>query len=526
MSQTDDQYAIDRLIADAKANPIAFYNPRPTVRKFHLDGHRARFLFGGKQSSKSYGVTAEVTMSITGIESIHTPGALKKFRPPPLHWRHWCEDLTRVAVGILYPIYRKLIPEAMLDRRRGRNLPGFNTQTNTLHLTNGSSVQFMSYEMPDMKGESATLDGVAFDEPSPEKLYESQYMRILARAGKMIGAMTLDERRASYPIAWMDRRIRRRGDGSHVAWWRVPTMENIEALMREAPTPEAAAGIWSAFEDATASFSDAERKVVLEGLGGWAAGLVFPDFDEHVQAAYDKLGPADVVELARKGYGVIRCGLDAGLDDPTAMLWTYTHGQHALGSLDLAEGDHLVYREYKMRGMNYTQHAARLAFLSKDDPIQGVWASPDLWNRDPNGGPVEGHSFFDAFKKVGIPVRRGSKHKRVRNERLAEWMRVRAHPPWSRLRFLKSKCQEAVDEWYGYSFKPEQRRTGKRPDEEQDTNDHLIECAGYWAMSFPETRRHAPKRAQALPCHPVTGMPMANYVDLGSLVHALSGARR
>lgn len=505
-----------------KANPIAYYRPRPTAKLFHLDcDHRTRFLFGGKQATKSFSECSEVSMSTTGIESIHTPGALKKFRPPPVHWRHWCEDLTRVAVGVLYPIYRKLIPPAMLDRRRGRNMPGLNTGTNTLHLTNGSTVQFMSYEMPDMKGESATLDGVAFDEPPPEKLYESQYLRIMIRGGQMIGAMTLDERRASHPIAWIDRRIRRRGDGPHVNWWIVKTEENIRALMEEAPTPVEAQRIWDAFEDAKASMSEEERKIVLEGLGGWAVGLIFPGFDEAVQAAYDKLGPDDVVNLARKGYGIIRCGLDAGLDDPTAMLWIYTHGQHALGSLDLAEGDHLVYREYKVRGMRYDQHAARLAYLSKDDPIQGLWASPDLWNRDKNGGPVEGHSFFKAFKAVGIPVRKGSKHKRVRNGRLGEWLKVRPHPPWPRLRFLKGKCPEAVDEWYGFSWKPEHKRTGKRPDEAQDTNDHLIECAGYWAMSFPETRRRAPMRVQALPRHPITNMPMANYVDLRTLTDAL-----
>jgi hypothetical protein len=104
-------------------------------------------------------------------------------------------------------------------------------------------------------------------------------------------------------------------------------------------------------------------------------------------------------------------------------------------------------------------------------------------------------------------------------------MRVRPYPPWPRLRFLKNKCQENVDECYGYSFKPEQRRTGKRPDEAQDTNDHLIECLGYWAMSFPETRRHAQRRVQTLPCHEITGVPMANYVDLGTLVRAIAGGR-
>ena len=62
---TDKQYAINALLADIEATPIAFYRPRPTVKKFHADDeHRTRFLFGGKQSSKSYGVTAEVSMAI------------------------------------------------------------------------------------------------------------------------------------------------------------------------------------------------------------------------------------------------------------------------------------------------------------------------------------------------------------------------------------------------------------------------------------------------------------------------------
>ena len=45
-------------------------------------------------------------------------------------------------------------------------------------------------------------------------------------------------------------------------------------------------------------------------------------------------------------------------------------------------------------------------------------------------------------------------------------------------------------------------------------------------MSFPETRRRAASRARALPVHPVTGMPMANYVDVRTLVRALEGALR
>jgi len=235
--RSDVDYARAELAAEIEANPLAFYKPRPTLKQFHMDlKHKTRFIFGGKQAGKTVGECGEVSMSVTGIESVHTPGALSKFRPPPQHWRHWCEDLTRVAKGVLLPVYLKYIPHEMLDTRRGQGIPGFNVQDGTLYLTNGSTVQFLSYEMAAMKGESVTLDGVAFDEPPPESLYESQYLRILVRGGHMIGAMTLDERRASSNIRWIDKRIRRRQDGPHVNWFRLSTLENINALIAEAPT--------------------------------------------------------------------------------------------------------------------------------------------------------------------------------------------------------------------------------------------------------------------------------------------------
>lgn len=520
MSTRASEFARREFLEALADAPIRAYKPRPTALNFHLDcDHTTRFLFGGKQSTKSYSVTAEIAMATTGLESIHTPGALAKFRPPPQHWRVWCEDLTRVAVNILYPIYRKLIPDDMLSER-GRAMPGYSKENNTLYLTNDSSIQFLSYEMAQMKGESATLDGVAFDEPPPQKLYDSQYMRLLVRGGHMIGAMTLDEKRASHAIGWIDRRIRRKGDGPHVAWWTIPTIENIRALMEEAPTEEDAARIWNAYQTAYRSLSEQERAVVFEGKGGWAIGLVFPMFNEDIHASYDLLAPQEVVTLARKGYGEIRCGLDPGMDDPTAMIWVYTHGKHPLPSYQLAHGDHLVYREYKVRGLNYVQHAARLAYLCEGEPIRGIWADPMLWARDKGGGPVEGKPFLDVFRKLNIPVRRGNRNKRVGHTRIGEWLKAREQPPWPRIRMLKNQCPEAVDEFYGYSWKPENDRTGKRPDETIDYNDHLMDDFRYWGMSWPGAPRK-PRRVQPLPRHPITGVPLPNFVDVRRLQDAL-----
>ena len=52
---------------------------------------------------------------------------------------------VRGARGVLLPIYLRLIPRDMLDLTNGGD--GFNRETATLKLKNGSFVQFMTYEM-------------------------------------------------------------------------------------------------------------------------------------------------------------------------------------------------------------------------------------------------------------------------------------------------------------------------------------------------------------------------------------------
>ena len=518
---TRQERALAKLAQQVRDYPILFYKPRPTPLKFHMDcKHTARFLFGGKQSSKTYSTEAEVAMPMTGIESIHTPGALRKFHKPPFRVRIWVEDLKRVTEGVILPILWQLIPPSMLDTSRGRNR-GYSSDKGTFYLTNGSWAQFLSYEMKAMKGESATVDMVVFDEPPPEHLYESQYHRILARGGHMIGAMTLDERRARHNIRWIDRRVRRRADGPHIMSWRVTTIENVKAMIEEAATPEEAERIRQGFENICRTLSAEEQAVSLEGLGGWLSGLVFPDFNEEVNAGYDKLGPEDFVALARKGYGFIRCGLDAGMDCPTAMSWWYTN-RVPIPSLDLAEGDHVCFREYKVRGLRYPQHAERLAGLCKGMPIQGIWADTSLWNRDKNGGPPEGRAFFVAFKSI-CPIRRGNKNKRIGHNRLGQWLAPRpTYPEWPRMRFLAGRSKEHVNEYFMYSWAPPNRRTGQSPDETVDVDDDLIDGNRYWALGFPGVPELRKKGAVfALGRSPTTAVPVSTLVSVERALHAL-----
>lgn len=498
-----------RLNADKKRCPIAYYEPRPSVVPFHADcEHTVRFVSGGKQSTKTYSNVAEDSMALTGIESIHCPGALKKFHPPPWHSRHWCEDLVKAGMGVLLPIYQKLLPPELLVKRPGQRIPGFFRDSWKLELTNGSTVQFMSYGMDPMKGESATLDGIIYDEPPPESLYVRQYMRILARGGLMWGGMTLDERVAVGRVRWIERRIRRQGDGPHVICYQASTLENVLAMAEERGGEEEVEKVQRRIDDAKRVMTEDDFSVNFLG-GVYLRRLVYPEFRPEIHAAYDLASPEELVGLAQRGHGEIWCGLDYGMRDPTAVVWWYFNVTPE-PSLELAEGDIIQFREYKRGNTKLHAHIAALKLLSRGEPIRGWAAAPDLWNEDSQGRATDAATMIEA----GItPLMKGSKNKVAGLQTVAKLLEVPpkgSYPQWPRLRICKNKCPETVEEYLGYSVVPENERTGKGGDKTVDVNDHLMDASRYLAVGRPVTMRV--RQPMPSPVDPMTGIPLSVFV--------------
>jgi len=418
------------------------------------------------------------------------------------------------------------LPPALLDESKGTR--GFNKGDSTLHLTNGSWVQFLSYSMPAMKGESAAIDIVAFDEPPTEGIYDSQYARLATRGGHMIGAMTLDEQRATHGIQWVGRRIVRRenADGTEadwVEWWRCPTWANFKAMIAEAPTAIEAERIQRGYDNWRAGLTEQERAVVLDGYGGYLTGLVYPDFRESTHASYGLVPPKDFAVLVRKGYGEIRCGLDYGLNHPTAMVWVYRHKKPAIPSLQLAEGDCIVYRVYKQGGYRIKQNIARVRHLSTDaderlEPVLAVWADESIWSDDGKEGLNVGQTFVRDLRPW--PVRRQSfRRKKAGHERIRAMLAEREGAvPWPQLRFCKGVCKPLVMEMYEYHYKPESQRTGKSPDETNDLHDDAVDALRYALTSIPVARTRQSLHLPGAPRHPITGVPLSNHVPLERLI--------
>jgi phage terminase large subunit-like protein len=135
---------------------------------FHRCTARTRAIFGGNRSSKTYTGAAEATWYATGTHPY-------KNVPIPNYGRICCTDFTNGIEKVIIPQMRQLIPKALIDR--------YMTESRTLYLKNGSTIEFMSYDQDVEKFASASRHWIWFDEEPPQDIYRECQMRLLDTKG-------------------------------------------------------------------------------------------------------------------------------------------------------------------------------------------------------------------------------------------------------------------------------------------------------------------------------------------------------
>jgi hypothetical protein len=495
------QAKLTALAKDMKRNPIRYYRPNATATLFHEDTHKGRFLFGGNRSGKTYAVCAEGVMALTGMNSVYVNGADKYLKllkaDKGRGVRHWCVDIKRSAEKVLLPIYLELIPRHMLDESRGRN--GYNKQEATLYLRNGSFLQFMSYTMAIIAAESISLHAVLVDEPPPVAIYDGQWARLWDTGGYMVGAMTPWEGCVPWPISYLERRVWRGEDGNHIKSWRVEIWENAERLDRES------------IEQRIKSMSKDEYNARILGHFGRLAGLVYSGFKRETHASYDKCDRNRLIWMAQRNYGDIYCGLDYGMRDPTACLWFYVN-RTPLPELELAEGDVILFQEYRQPNRTVQQNGAAIKGMGAGMAVKTYYSDPSMWKDDPAGGlTIAGRLIRDSGLRLSRAVNRKEIGWAAVNALLAE--RPGTAHPWPRLRFVKDACRETVNEMLAYCWVPESMRTGKGGDKDSDVNDHCVDALRYFGASCPLTKLRTPPRNTHRGADPTTGMPLHMLSD-------------
>ena len=276
------------LARDRRENALDYYVPvNPAAEPVHYSPAREIGLVGGHRSSKSDTMLAEIAIQMTGVvpRSLAARYPTQKIRPP-IRARLFC---TSFQNSFEPQIKKKLqwtewdgpgaagsdrghygwIPRRFL--LHGSWEQSWSEKNRLLRLTNGSTLQVLSYEqdLDDVKVGSFHVIGE--DELGPEKFHRQNRMRVMETQGQIFTAATPpDDRSAAVTAAWFHDRVYVPGLGGanpdvfcvvlETARNRLLRPEDIEWLGRGLTEEQCAAQLGGAFLH--------------------LAGLVFPEFAE------------------------------------------------------------------------------------------------------------------------------------------------------------------------------------------------------------------------------------------------------
>jgi phage terminase large subunit-like protein len=226
---------LQRMAAEALAlrdnlkreRQLLFYKPvNDDARRVHLSTAQEVFIRGGNRSSKTETMLAELAIQLTGWVPYGLEGDYPKEKlRSPIRARLICASLTNTWDVVLKQKlqYDKWsgrdprgsdnghwgwIPKEFLFK--GRWEESWTEKNRTLTLTNGSTLQIMSYdqELSDFSG--ASLHLVCCDEGPPQSIYRENKMRLIDVQGRAMIAFTPpDDERTAWNVSWIASAMKR-----------------------------------------------------------------------------------------------------------------------------------------------------------------------------------------------------------------------------------------------------------------------------------------------------------------------------
>lgn len=171
-------HAIEEKRRRIRENGIIYYTPQAQQLPFHRSNKRIRAVFGANRSGKSVSGATEAVWYATGTHPF------KKI-PTPNYGRVVCTDFTNGIEKVIIPEFKKWLPKHLLKR--------YHVESRTMELTNGSTVEFMSYDQDVEKFASAKRHWTWFDEEPPQNIFRECRMRLIDTKGDIWITMTPDK---------------------------------------------------------------------------------------------------------------------------------------------------------------------------------------------------------------------------------------------------------------------------------------------------------------------------------------------
>lgn len=493
----------EALLRQAREPNILAYQPHDKQKLFHQADDYIRLYIGGNRSGKSYAAVVEDIWWATGTHPyLSTP-------PPPVRGRVVAVDLLKGVDLIILPLFKRLCAPSML--KGGSWEEAYSEAKRTLTFANGSTIEFMSYEMKTEKFAGTSRHFIHFDEEPPRDIYEECSARLVDVEGSAWISMT-----PVLGLTWVYEKLYKpvNDDPNKIVIFEseergsVYRSEAIETTIIEVNTDDNPYLTERGKSRYFGTLDDDDREARKRGAFVQRSGLVFKVFDTKTHVIPPVPNPAE----AFRGWAIY-ASVDHGWNNPTAWLWhavapdgrVVTFGEHYASEMTIAQHAQVVYGKEKMWGI-----------------------TPELRTGDPamkQTSAITGTSVATEYSNLGIYLALDSvpRSTDIGLAKMQEYFRIRnGRPTW----LITEDCVNFIRELKALHFKrfvnTKTRFENNEHEEIQKKDDHTYDSARYFATFLPDLT----PIEDALPQEPVPANGVLDYdkalwrAHVNSLAHS------
>lgn len=430
---------LEQLNSLAKENPLRHWYPHDKQQEFLRSSERFKWMLGGNQSGKT--TVCTVDDLIQACDSDALPDHLRPYKRHfgPFKWRVVGPDFDIVEMVVMEKM-KALVPPYQLIGNSWDS--GYDAKHRLLRFKNGSTCQFKTYQQEAWTHGGATLDRVRFDEEPPRDIFNENKIRVMAKRGDLLIAMTPVQ-----GLTWMYEDFWEPYTAGHLKRSFVQTvdMEDNIHISQEAK------------EETLSGYSKEEREARKTGHFVHFHGRVYGEFNSSC------IIPQDDVPVGLPIY----VGIDPGIRHMAAVVFMYHSPDDTL----------VIFEELALKDMNVAEVATA---IKETEIVYGV--KPTWYVIDPsarNKQHVTGRNLQLEYADHGILTFPGQ------NDVATGISRVKVRLENQKL-LVMGNCTETIKEFRQYRWSKPPRQSPNDPKEAPiKKDDHLLDAIRYLVMARP-----------------------------------------
>lgn len=451
---------------------VLAYTPYPEQEEYHRSNTFGRYVAGGNRGGKTDAIVVDAILNATNTNPyLDRPLA---WGNGPITLRFVCVDIVKGLETILLPKFKRWLAPSMLVQ--GSWDKSWDSNLLILSLSNGSTIDFVTWHQGLEKHGGVPRHMVYFDEEPPQDVFNENVIRLLDYDGRWsIAATPVKGIGWTYDLLWEP------VESGEIDWVSIHTLS-------AAKNPYLATKDFSRFG---IGMSKEEQEIRFEGKFVARSGLVFPHFamnlDKHVLA--EPWTPPKSWDWYSS--------TDFGYNNPTAWYW------HAVGP----KGQIITFGEHYASEMIPREHSKIVK------AYEAEWGkSPEVRVGDPAGNQRQGNtgtSYIAEYAQEGIYIgTEGIPHDvMVGIIKMQQYFRLLPKSPWGDNRptwIISPNCPNLIRElkklrWASYASDSRQYDLN-RQEVVHKKDDHGFDSSRYFATLMPNlTPEQDPDEIQVNP---------------------------